>query len=430
MSLDNLGSCYKDNSYRWYPLDNSAKIYPLAIKENWMNVYRLSYYLKEDVNPYILQIALTFTMKRFPTFTTTIRRGFFWHYIDGIKKRFQVYEDKRLPCSYINVSNTRKQSFKAVYYKNRISVEYFHVLTDGHGAVCFISTLVSTYLRLMGKKIDTNDIVLNVEEEPKKEEILDEFVNIKVKSKSNSLMESKAVQLDGKLSNIKPSQIIHFDIPLNDLKKSSNERNSTITEMIVTLLFLILNQSTSKEGNIKIQIPINMRKYYNSKSLRNFSLYAIISINKKDITDYDSVLNEVKKQLKEKNNINYLNGLMVYSRKLVNSIKFMPLFIKKPIASIIYGFAGDKSTTTVLSNLGVINIPDNMKNNIEKMDFVLGTALTNRILFSLITVNDIVTLSITKYTTNASVENLLYKTLIDMNIDIKVHGSENYENRK
>ena len=32
----------------------------------------------------------------------------------------QVYRDNRMPCSYINVSNFGKQSFKALYYKNRI----------------------------------------------------------------------------------------------------------------------------------------------------------------------------------------------------------------------------------------------------------------------------------------------------------------------
>lgn len=430
LSISNLGNCYKDNPNYWYPLDNAAKIYPLSMKENWMSVFRLSYYLKEDIVPEIFQIALTFTMKRFSTFRTSIRKGFFWHYIDGIKKRFHVYHDKMLPCSYINVSNLGKQSFKAVYYKNRISVEYFHILTDGYGGTVFLSTLVGTYLNLLGNNIDNNDIVLNINDKPSKEEITDEFTTKKKANKSRSLVDNKALEIDGKLSSIKPCQILHFDINLNDLKRLSKEKNVTITELILGFIFMVLSYSTSGTGSIKIQVPSNMRKYYPSKTLRNFALYSVISIDKKSITNLDDVLIEIKGQMKEKNTKERLDETMTYTNNLVNSLRTIPLFIKRPIASIVYGFLGDKVLTSVLSNLGNISLPNNMKDYIEKMDFSLGTGITNKVLFSMITCNDIATLSISKFTTNSSVENSLYNLLKENGINVKIHGSEIYENRK
>ena len=149
LSIDNLGDIYQKEPENWYPLDSAAKIYPLSMRDNLMSVYRVSCYLKEDIVAEIYQIALLFTMKRFPTFRTSVRKGFFWHYLDGIKKRFHIHEEKKLPCSYINVSNIGKQSFKSLYYKNRISIECFHTLTDGTGATIFLSTLVATYLKLL-----------------------------------------------------------------------------------------------------------------------------------------------------------------------------------------------------------------------------------------------------------------------------------------
>ena len=147
LSIDNLVDIYQKEPENWYPLDSADKIYPLSMRDNLMSVYRVSCYLKEDIVPEIYQIALLFTMKRFPTFRTSVRKGFFWHYLDGIKKRFHIHEEKKLPCSYINVSNIGKQSFKSLYYKNRISIECFHTLTDGTGATIFLSTLVATYLK-------------------------------------------------------------------------------------------------------------------------------------------------------------------------------------------------------------------------------------------------------------------------------------------
>src|SRR5690606_26561340 len=77
----NLGGFYSRPSNTWYPLDNAAKIYPFSMRHDYMSVFRLSAYLKEDVVPEILQMALTFTIKRFPSFATTVKKGFFWHYL-------------------------------------------------------------------------------------------------------------------------------------------------------------------------------------------------------------------------------------------------------------------------------------------------------------------------------------------------------------
>lgn len=429
LSVDNLGSYYKDNIDSWFPLDNAAKIYPLSMKESWMSVFRLSYYLKDNIVPEIFQIALTFTVKRFPTFSTSLRKGFFWNYIDSIRRRYQVYRDNRTPCSYINVSNFGKQSFKALYYKNRISVEYFHVLTDGYGGVIFLNTLVAEYLRLLGNEIEYNDLVLNINEEYKEEEIIDEFSTKKI-GKINSLVDSKALELDGKLSNVRPCQLLHFDMNLQDIKNKCKEKDCTVTELMLAFIFIACSYSTSKDGYIKVQVPVNMRRYYESKTLRNFAMYAIIIIKKSDIGNLDCVLSIIKNQMKEKINKESLDATMNYTSKLVKSLRYIPLFIKRPIAKLVYGYLGDKVITTVLSNLGNIDIPQSMKSLVEKMDFSLGTGITNKAIFSLITCNDIVTLSISKLTLNSSVENSIYNLIKQNNINVEVYGSEVYGNKE
>ncbi len=429
LSIDNLGDIYQKEPENWYPLDSAAKIYPLSMRDNLMSVYRVSCYLKEDIVPEIYQIALLFTMKRFPTFRTSVRRGFFWHYLDGIKKRFHIHEEKELPCSYINVSNIGKQSFKALYYKNRISIECFHTLTDGTGATIFLSTLVATYLNLLKGIQGTNNYVLNINNKPDEEEAKDEFKGKVSKIKSQSLIEKKALQIDGRKSSVRPSQILQFDIDLNDISELAKEKDATITELMLSILFLTISYSTSKKGLIKIQVPVNMRKYYPSKTLRNFSLYVSINIPREDVKDLDSTLLEVQRQLREKNTKDNLDELLKYTDNLIKYLKFIPLFIKRPVAKLIYGYAGDKSQTTVLSNLGNIKLPKEIQKEVEKMDFVLGTAITNRASFSIITCNNILTLSISKLTTNTSVENSIYNILTQSNIKVKVYGSEDYESR-
>lgn len=90
-----------------------------------MSVFRLSVYLKQSVVPELLQMALSFTIKRFPSFTTTLKRAFFWHYLDTTKRRFSVEQESGIPCQALKVALSGSQSFRVLYYNNRISVEFF-----------------------------------------------------------------------------------------------------------------------------------------------------------------------------------------------------------------------------------------------------------------------------------------------------------------
>mgnify|MGYP007007140302 CR=1 FL=1 len=55
----------------------------------------------------------------------------------------------------------RNYLFRVTYYKSRINLEVFHVLTDGMGGINFLRELTYQYLRLVhpetgGKKKETN----------------------------------------------------------------------------------------------------------------------------------------------------------------------------------------------------------------------------------------------------------------------------------
>ena len=427
--IDRIKNSYRKDNH-WYSLDTSSKIYPLSMKEEWMSIYRLSLYLKDDVNPVVLQIALFFTITRFPIFKSSIREGFFWNYLDSVNKHFKVYEENDIPTSFINISKVKNQLFRVIYYKNRISCEFFHVLADAYGGSVFLTSLVNEYERLLGKDVNYNDYALNISDKYQNEELTDMFKEVKVKENSGNLIEKKALSLDGRVSIVKPCQIIHFDLDYSKLHNLSKSRDVTINELVLTFLFLVLSYSTSKDGYIKIQVPVNMRKYYKSKTLRNFSLYNTISLRKKDIHSFDDVLLEVKSQSREKLSKSSLDKVMVNAKNIVKNVSYIPLFIKRPIAKFIYKHFGDKGSTTVLSNFGKIDIPDNIKNDIIKGDFVLGTTLSNKVLTSIVTVNDITTLTISKFTTNSSFENNLYSLLKEYNLIKEIHGSDQYEIKK
>ena len=424
----NLGGFYARPSLLWFSLDDSAKIYPMSLEHGNMPLFRLSAYMVNDVVPELLQMALTFTIKRFPSFATTLKKGIFWHYLDTTKRRFVIYEENDTPCQPLKVSRSGSQSFRVIYYKNRISVEFFHVLTDGVGGMAFLKVLLSEYVRLTGEVILDKGDIFDVNETPEIEEMRNEFARIPHSQNTSGLINKRVLQMNGALSRVKPNQIIHFKMNSTKLREKAKEYNTTVTIYLLALMFQVIKSATdSLTGDVSVQVPVNMRKYYPSKTLRNFAMYSSIKMDIEEIKATKELVEIISEQLEEKASKEKMSEMVTSANKIVTSIKLIPLFIKLPIAKKLYGFLGDQAFTSTLSNLGVIKMPEEYNNHILSMDFVLGTAPNNRAICGLITYNNVTTLSISKMTKDPTFEEKYYELLTKDGLLIDVEGSGIYE---
>ena len=428
LSISKLGGFYSRPPILWYALDDAAKIYPLSMKQGQMAVFRLSVYLKKDVVPELLQMALTFTIKRFPSFATTVKKGFFWHYLDTAKRRYVIGQDNGLPCHPLKIARSGSQSFRVMYYKNRISVEFFHILTDGSGGLIFLKTLTAEYLRLTGIPSAHTEGALDIGDPPRPEETANEFCRAEETDKSSGFVDKPAVQMSGKLSKVKPFRVLHFNMDAETLRKAAKKHGATVTAYILAQLFLAGRYATDEfQGEMSIQVPVNMRKFYPSDTVRNFTMYCGIRLPVRAITSADDILPEISRQLTEKASRKSMSEMMNSTKNMVNVMRYVPLFIKAPAAKLVYGFLGDKIFSNTLSNLGVVKMPAELSGQIESMDFILGTALTNRAGCGLITYGNTATLTLSKLTADPSFEEHLYDLLCRDSIKLCVDGSEALE---
>lgn len=428
LNPEQLGGFYNHPAVGWYPLDNAAIIYPLSMRFGTVPMFRLSVYLKENVVPEILQIALDFTIKRFPSFATTLKKGFFWHYLDSTKRRFTVEPEKIIPLRSLRIATTGAQSFRVAYYNNRISVEMCHVLTDGSGGLVFLKTLAGEYLKLLGHRITYSDNVWNIEEAPQIAETSNEFAKSELKEGTSGFMNNSAAQMSGRISPLRPVQVIHFEMDSNRLLAKAREKNTTVTSYIVSLMTMAARYACEEtKGEIKIQVPVNMRKFNQSPTIRNYSMYFTVDTPLDKATSVEDILPDVTRQVKEKSCKEEMDRMMSTTVKLVQSLKYVPLNIKRPVTRIVYGFLGDNVNTTFMSNLGVIKLPEDMMEYVEKFDFVLGPSDICRASCSLVTYEAVSVLCITKITADPCFEERLLQLLQQDGMQVSVKGSDIYE---
>ncbi len=372
----------KNKKLRWMALDNSAKIYPAARRRNWSNVFRISATLDEEVDKECLKLALDMVSRRFPSIAVRLKTGMFWYYIEEVPHAPEIQDEKSFPLSRMAFDDIRKCAFRVIVYKKRIAVEFFHALTDGNGGLVFLKTLVAEYLKIKhGIGIPTGNGILDTLDMPSSEELEDSFMNIDspVQAKRSDTL---AYKLDGTRENDGFRTNTCFIFDSEELHKKAKSHGVTVTTYMSALLAKTCINIQKKEVKnpkkhkpVKILIPINLRKIYNSKTLRNFVFYICPGVDPR-LGDYE--IDELCKIFANSMSL-MINKKLLSSRisKNVKSektmiLKLAPLFVKNFVMKMIFNAVGETTSCFTFSNLGVVELPDEMAEHVDRMDLILG----------------------------------------------------------
>ena len=372
-----------NKKHKWFRLDNAGKIYPAAKYKNWHSFFRVSASLSHDVDTKVLQQALDLTVKRFPSMAVRLKRGMFWYYLEELPSAPIIQEDVNCPLKREPFDNVRQCAIRVLYYKSRIAVEFFHAVTDGNGALTFLKTLISVYLnKKYGVTIPYELGVLDINEKPKEEEFEDSF--IKYASSVRYAHEShKSFHIKGTRYSDYFLSLTTGIMDVAELKALAKQYKCSITTFLASVVIeSVINiqkervQNPKKYKRVNLFIPVNLRNIFESESLRNFALYVLPGINPR-LGDYslEEIIRLVDAQIKIELDPKRMAGRM-YSNVAFekNSIlKFAPLVLKNLVIKLVYSFVGENTSCFTLSNLGNVEVPDEMKPYITRFDCVLGT---------------------------------------------------------
>lgn len=354
----------------WYRLDNSAKIVPSTTTIFNTNVFRLYCTMKEDIDKKILQEALDKTLIEFPMFLYSMKDGLFWHYLEESNYKPTVKEETEAICSRIDDEFLIRVS----YYKKRINLEVYHVLSDGNGAMEFLKYLVCTYISKKYKL--RNEVIVNDSSVFEKNK--DDFQTF---DKSTFKLDLKKIKKAYKI-RAKKKESFHHDVieihtSVKDVKEAAKKRNTKLTIYLTSLLIKsIIDSARVKDlrKTIGVTIPVDLRNVFPSKTSRNFFYTILISYQPNGDNTIDNIIEIVDKQLKEqldKDNLQKkINEFMLLEKLLI--IKVIPNFIKD-FALRFFAKYSKLNQTTVFSNLGLVKIPECYEEYIDYIGVISST---------------------------------------------------------
>lgn len=372
-----------ETAFEYLPLDNAGSVFPGQNSSRWSNVFRLSVDIGQKIDPDTLRRALESALKRIPSMRVRMRYGFFCNYLEPNKEECPINEDIANFCYRINFKENNGYLFRVYYRKSRISVDFYHALCDGHSGTVFIYTLIGEYLRLKGETISSGKFVLDTKAEETAEELEDAYLRYCGSDSNASLTDPKVYHKKGVALPPFFTNYTAVFMSFKELHQISKALGVTVTELFAAILMEIHYRDQLKKGKMKkpvsVQIPVNLRGFFPSESLRNFVLCVLVRLDKrKEEYTFEEILKEVSTQLRAVNNKKAHQAYITSTVKLgARALKYIPVRLKNLFIKIGFMFGAEYSTSTLLSNLGYIDLPEDIRPHIKSMSFYTGPGLVN-----------------------------------------------------
>ena len=360
----------KQGTLRWDKLDNTAHVFPVIAGNEMTNVYRISVVLKEEVQQDLLQQALDIVLPKFEIFHVRLRQGIFWYYFEeNVKRAPRVHEEETYPCRYIVQNKNRSYLFRVTYYKKRINLEVFHVLTDGMGGINFLKELTYQYLRLahpeLKEKVGDS---LNSGTSLNRE---DSFLKNYKKSSAKGYQTKKAYLLKGEHLGPGEFGVMHGYMQIPQLKEVCHRYGCSINEYLVSVYIWSVYTECMKgmpsASPIRVAVPVNLRPYFNSITTKNFFVMVSAEFHPtKEVYTFAEVLEIVRDNLRSQINREHLEKLFSYnvSNEKMLAARAVPLFLKNIAMKLVYTKSALANTTTI-TNIGNIGVDEEYRPYVE-----------------------------------------------------------------
>jgi NRPS condensation-like uncharacterized protein len=350
----------------WFALDNAAKIFPAIINENVTSVLRLTAVLQHPVKIRSLQRAVLQAEKRFPYFMVQLKQGFFWYYLEHLPQHIPIEPDEGPLCRKFPRGNLL---IRIPVRNNSISVECSHILTDGTGALEFLKFIIIIYSGECGAEIPSQYHLSKMPVISEEEEYEDAYNRYFKAEVPPIVKRSKAFHLHYSLKSSPRFTRLNAIVSIEQMKRIARGKGVNITVYLISVYLFILQEIAEELNNtsihkrkkkLRIQVPVNLRNIFPSKTMRNFSLFVMPEIDMR-LGHYTfceiikSVYHQTKLETDEKLINKNISRNVGSERKLY--VRSIPLFLKSLILRMKYYSLGTNQYSGVLTNLGKIDLP-------------------------------------------------------------------------
>ena len=175
---------------------------------------------------------------------------------------------------------------------------------------------------------------------------------------------------------------------------------------------------------------VNLRQFFPSKTLRNFITMVYPSVDPR-LGEYtfEEIVKHVHNYMRYYINDKFLKGDITTNASTKSNpfIRIVPLFIKDFVVRLFYQRVQDRNSSAGLTNMGVLKVPEEMKQHIERFDIYMGMPYSPRTNCSIVSFEDILTINFASCIVEADVERRFFRKLVEDGIHVTIESNRDFK---
>jgi len=423
----------------YWTLDNAAIIMPAVSSERRTFLFRLSASLDHPIVFSAMNRAFKRVCRRFPYFLVHLRRGFFWYYLQPVTQLPELEPDFGPANIGMSLKDKNRFLFRVRLRGNRIACEFSHILTDGTGAMIFLRTLVTAYFNELGVKAEPDSLPewINLDEEPFQEEYEDAYQRFYKSSIPKVKNKPLAYHIKSELLPPGQYRVICGMIPVAELSLKAKTFGVSINDILVAAYFSALYKLRKSELSktpvlgkkpkplLSVEVPINLRKFYKTRTMRNFTLFALPSMDARfGEMDFEKLVKRVHYLMRLKGDE---ASMAIQIQRNAGStrnllVRMTPLVIKDFFARILFNRLGEGMMSGLISNIGPVSLPKELESHVKRIDFIGAPSTIMKTGASAISWNGMLYISFHSLAKSTELEKLFFRCLASLGLHIKVEN--------
>jgi hypothetical protein len=424
---------FRDETGPWYALDNAAIIMPANSDTIETGLFRLSADLDENVRLPELQGALDQVCRRFPYFAVDLRRGFFWHYLEPHRGRVMVQSDAESPCQGFDMHWSGTCLFRVRAKGSRVAVEFAHILTDATGGIRFLKNLVVEYFRRRGihpgPEIGSDRDLRDLDGPIDPEELEDAYNRSFPGGYPHPPKEAPAFHIDSRLLAPGDYRVTRLSLSLTAALAVAKSFACSLSELLVAVYLEALQEiwlatpARRRKGRsrLSIEVPVNMRRFYPTATMRNFSLFVHVEqdmlLGRRQFADIAERVHHLMRLEVDRSAMTRHISRNVRGGRLL-PLRLIPLLLKAPLMRFLYSLYGDNIISGVLSNIGPVILPPAFAARVRRLDFIHAPSRRARTKISVLSYADTLSIGFGSLARSREVERLFASGLRALGLDL------------
>lgn len=420
----------------WYALDHAAIIYPAILSDRISAYFRLQATLVDQVDVGLLQTALDTVRARFPYLQIELRRGIFWFFLERNENPIRVVQDSKFPMQKLSARKRGGYLYRIRAYDRRIALEICHILTDGYGAMIFFRSLLAEYYRLQGIPTEYGEDVFDPGGKPEPSEWEDAFSRYATPGVPEPARGTAAWHLPGLALPLYTMRITTGTLSLAAALKKAKEYGATLTVYLSAVYLAALQDvqdshprcaDRRKRKPLRLQVPANLRNFFPSKTLRNFSLYAIPDIDTR-LGHYE--FKEIVARTKAMMTLAYDPKELVrtITRNVMTAknpfIRIIPLSLKNIFMRSVYKSHGENLYSSLSTNVGIARLPESFSSKVLRVDVILPSTPGLKTVAGMISHRDALSISFGSVIERNDLERAYFTRLVRDGLRVKVESNQ------